>query len=80
MIEGEQRLTQLRLSETVIIPDGEYGEKQVQQVRKVLTPGEFKLFQRDEKKGDFRVIDEGRTSLNRIPFSCCPYANKVKHL
>jgi hypothetical protein len=47
----------------------------VQQVR-VLTPGEFKLFQRDEKKGDFRVIDEGRTSLNRIPFSVA-YANRV---
>ena len=75
MIDGEQRLTQLRLSETVIIPDGEYGEKQVQNVR-VLTPGEFKVFQRDEKKGDFRIIDEGRTSLNRIPFAVA-YANKV---
>ena len=75
MIDGEQRLTQLRLSETVVVPDGEYGEKQVQQVR-VLTPGEFKVFQRDEKKGDFRIIDEGRTSLNRIPFAVA-YANKV---
>lgn len=75
IIEGEQRLTQLRLSETVILPDGEYGEKQVQQVR-VLTPGEFKVFQQDEKKGDFRVVDEGRTSLNRIPFAVA-YANKV---
>lgn len=75
VIDGEQRLTQLRLSETVILPDGEYGEKQVQQVR-VLTPGEFKVFQQDEKKGDFRVVDEGRTSLNRIPFSVA-YANKV---
>lgn len=75
IIEGEQRLTQLRLSETVILPDGEYGEKQVQQVR-MLTPGEFKVFQQDEKKGDFRVVDEGRTSLNRIPFAVA-YANKV---
>jgi hypothetical protein len=75
VIDGEQRLTQLRLSETVILPDGEYGEKQVQQVR-VLTPGEFKVFQQDEKKGDFRIVDEGRTSLNRIPFAVA-YANKV---
>ena len=75
VIDGEQRLTQLRLSETVILPDGEYGEKQVQQVR-VLTPGEFKVFQQDEKNGDFRVVDEGRTSLSRIPFSVA-YANKV---
>lgn len=75
IIGGEQRLTQLRLSEIVTIPDGEYGEKQVQQVR-VLTPGEFKLFQHDEKKGDFVVIDEGSTSLDRIPFAIA-YANKV---
>jgi len=75
IIEGEQRLIQLRLSETVILPDGEYGEKQVQQVR-VLTPGEFKVFQQDEKNGDFRIVDEGRTSLNRIPFAVA-YANKV---
>ena len=75
VVDGEQRLTQLRLSETVILPDGEYGEKQVQQVR-VLTPGEFKVFQQDEKKGDFRVVDEGRTSLNRIPFAVA-YANKA---
>jgi hypothetical protein len=78
IIDGEQRLVQLRLSETVTIPDGEYGEKQVQQVR-VLTPGEFKLFQRDEKKGDFRVVDEGRTSLNRIPFAVA-YSNRVNTL
>ena len=75
LIEGEQRLIQLRLSENVIVPDGEYGEKSVQQVR-VLTPGEYKLFQRDEKKGDFRIVDEGRTSLNRIPFGVA-YANRV---
>jgi len=72
---GEQVLTQLRLSETVVIPDGDYGEKQVEQVR-VLTPGEYQVFQRDEKKGDFRVVDEGTTSLDRIPFSVA-YSNRV---
>lgn len=78
IIDGEQKLMQLRLSETIIVPDGDYGEKQVQQIR-VLSPGEFKLFQRDEKKGDFRVVDEGRTSLNRIPFAVA-YANRVNTL
>jgi hypothetical protein len=78
IIDGEQKLMQLRLSESIIVPDGDYGEKQVQQIR-VLSPGEFKLFQRDEKKGDFRVVDEGRTSLSRIPFSVA-YSNRVNTL
>jgi hypothetical protein len=78
IIDGEQKLMQLRLSESIIVPDGEYGEKQVQQIR-VLSPGEFKLLQRDEKKGDFRVVDEGRTSLSRIPFAVA-YANRVNTL
>ena len=78
IIDGEQKLMQLRLSESIIVPDGDYGEKEVQQIR-VLSPGEFKLFQRDEKKGDFRVVDEGRTSLNRIPFGVA-YSNRVNTL
>jgi hypothetical protein len=36
--DGQQALSMLRLSETVTIPDGEYGEKVVQQIR-LLTPG-----------------------------------------
>jgi hypothetical protein len=78
IIDGEQKLMQLRLSESIIVPDGDYGEKEVQQIR-VLSPGEFKLFQRDEKKGDFRVVDEGRTSLDRIPFAVA-YSNRVNTL
>jgi hypothetical protein len=65
--EGKQVLTQLRLSEIVTIPDGIYGEKEVQQVR-VLTPGEYQLH-RQNATGDFSVVDEGRTSLSEIPFT-----------
>jgi len=74
MTDGQQKLTQLRLFEKVLVPDGLYGEKQVEQVR-VLTPGAFEIFQKDQK-GDFRVIDEGTTSLNEIPFSVA-YSNRV---
>jgi hypothetical protein len=72
--DGKQQLTQLRLMETITVPDGLYGEKQVQQVR-VLTPGAFEIHQKDEK-GDFRLIDEGSTSLSEIPFSVA-YSNRV---
>jgi hypothetical protein len=72
--EGKQELTMLRLQEVASIPDGLYGERLVQQVR-VLTPGEYEIHQKDEK-GDFRVVDEGRTSLSSIPFSIA-YANRI---
>ena len=72
--DGRQQLTQLRLMETITVPDGLYGEKQVQQVR-VLTPGAFEIHQKD-KKGDFVLIDEGNTSLSEIPFAVA-YSNRV---
>ena len=72
--DGKQQLTQLRLMESITVPDGLYGEKQVQQVR-VLTPGAFEIHQKD-KKGDFVLIDEGTTSLSEIPFAVA-YSNRV---
>ena len=71
---GKQQLTQLRLREKITVPDGLYGEKQVEQVR-VLTPGAFEIHQKD-KKGDFVLVDEGRTSLSEIPFAVA-YSNRV---
>ena len=72
--DGQQILTQLRLMEEITVPDGLYGEKQVQQVR-VLTPGAFEIHQKD-KKGDFVLVDEGNTSLSEIPFAVA-YSNRV---
>ena len=74
--DGQQRLIQLRLQETVleIDPDSKYGEKQIDQVR-VLTPGEYQIHQRQDN-GDYKVVDEGATSLAEIPFSVA-YSNRV---
>ena len=72
--DGKQELTQLRLMEKIVVPDGLYGEKQVEQVR-VLTPGAFEIHQKDQK-GDFVVVDEGTTSLSEIPFSVA-YSNRM---
>jgi hypothetical protein len=71
--EGSQ-LVQLRLMEKVVLPDGEYGEKTAEQVR-VLTPGEYKIYQK-QKNTNFELIDEGTTSLDKIPFSVA-YANRL---
>ena len=75
--DGQQRLTQLRLLESTIVPDGLYGEKAVEQVR-LLTPGAYELHQRDDQ-GEFKIIDEGATSLSEIPFSVA-YANRHGYL
>ena len=74
--DGAQRLIQLRLQETVleVDPDSKYGEKQIDQVR-VLTPGQYQIHQRQDN-GDYKVVDEGATSLAEIPFSVA-YSNRV---
>ena len=74
--DGAQRLIQLRLQETVLEadPDSKYGEKQIDQVR-VLTPGQYQIHQRQDN-GDYKVVDEGTTSLPEIPFSVA-YSNRV---
>jgi hypothetical protein len=72
--DGQQALSMLRLSETVTVPDGEYGEKAVQQIR-LLTPGGYQLHQKGDD-GEFRITDEGATSLSEIPFSVA-YSNRV---
>jgi len=74
--DGQQRLTQLRLQETVLEadPDSKYGEKQIDQVR-VLTPGQYQIHQREDN-GNYKIVDEGTTSLDQIPFSIA-YSNRV---
>jgi hypothetical protein len=72
--DGQQRLTMLRIAETVTVPDGKYGEKDVERVR-VLTPGAYEIHEKDEK-GDYKLVDEGRTSLSEIPFAVA-YANRT---
>ena len=77
--DGAQRLIQLRLQETVleVDPDSKYGEKQIDQVR-VLTPGEYQIHQRQDN-GEYKVVDEGTTSLAEIPFSVA-YSNRVGYM
>ena len=74
LIDGQQQLVQLRLLESVVEPDGLYGEKTVEQVR-LLTPGGYQLHRKGDK-GSFELYDEGTTSLDRIPFAVA-YANRV---
>jgi hypothetical protein len=49
----------------------------VQQIR-LLTPGGYQLHQKGDD-GEFRITDEGTTSLSEIPFSVA-YSNRVGYL
>jgi hypothetical protein len=66
-VNGADRLIQLRLLESVTVDDGEFGTKQVEQVR-VLVPGAWQLWRKMDTKDDWAVFDEGTTSLSEIPF------------
>lgn len=65
---GRQVLSQLRLLESVEEEDGDFGTKQVQQVR-VLFPGGWQLWREAGKNGEWEIYREGRTSLTEIPFA-----------
>ena len=74
VIDGKTTFTQLRLLEKIIEPDGEYGEKEVTQVR-VLYQGRYEIHRKNDN-GKFIVVDEGETTLSEIPFSVA-YANRL---
>jgi hypothetical protein len=76
VVGGSQKLTQLRLREQVIVPYGEFGEEQVEQVR-VLEPGAFRLYRKQASRNrDWELISEGTTTLDEIPFAVA-YANRT---
>ena len=77
MINGQIKFTQLRLSEKVAIPDGEYGEKIIEQVR-LLTPGNFQIY-RKNKNNKFTLFEEGTMDVDEIPFSVA-YSNRINLL
>jgi len=71
---GAVRLTQLRLMERIVLPDGEFGEKRVEQIR-VLEPGRYSLYRWDDDS-DWVKTQEGETNLPEIPFAIA-YSNRV---
>ena len=74
IIDGKTTFTQLRLLEKIIEADGEYGEKEVTQIR-VLYQGRYEIHRKNDN-GKFVVVDEGETTLSEIPFSVA-YANRL---
>ena len=76
IINGARELTQVRLLEKVVEPDGAYGEKNITQVR-VLERGKYEIHRKDDKKGEYKLFEEGEMSLkDKIPFAVA-YSNRV---
>lgn len=78
IVAGAERLTQLRLRESLTEPDGDFGEKCLHRIR-VLEPGSWRLYTQKEENGEYEFETEGTTSLDYIPFAVC-YTDKVKLL
>jgi hypothetical protein len=67
---GVTMLTQLRISETKEVPDGEFGTKLVNRVR-VLEPGTWAIWEEQQTKdgkSEYVRVEEGTTTLNVVPF------------
>jgi hypothetical protein len=67
---GKVQLSQLRLMESFEEEDGEFGTKQVPQVR-VLRPGSWSVYRQTtdaQKKSSWALVESGTTSLSVIPF------------
>ncbi len=63
-VNGIHELKQLRILESVTIPDGEYGEKIVNRIR-VVKPDSFEVYE-EGKKDNWQLIETGENSLGEI--------------
>jgi hypothetical protein len=82
-------LTQVRIYEKAIVPEGRFGEKTYEQIR-VIEPGRYEVYRQKQaikplgpgfmepnaQSGDYELIDTGTYSLNQIPL-VTTYSNKV---
>lgn len=64
-------LTQLRLHNTFTVPYRDFGTETIEEIR-VLEPGSYRVFRKQASRGmDWQEVDNGQTSLDRIPFVTC---------
>jgi hypothetical protein len=65
-VNGIEKLTQVTISECLMEPDGDFGEKRVTQYR-VLRPGEWLIYRQNGESKEWGIYDRGTTSLDYIP-------------
>lgn len=69
-INGVETLIQLRIMETISEHDGDFGSKDIEQVR-VLTPGAWEIWRKRDgiSREEWALYEGGTTTLNEIPFT-----------
>lgn len=72
--DGSPVLTQIRWKTTRIEPDGEYGERVVEEIR-VMTPTEWQIHTKNEKN-EYILTSVGTHTFGSIPLVTC-YINKT---
>lgn len=65
VVEGAETLVQVRIKECVFEPDGDFAEKEVEQVR-VLEPGRWQTWRKNDQSAKWELFEEGLTALNKI--------------
>ena len=72
-------VNQVRITELVVVPFGEFGERIVKQIR-VLEPGKYRVYRRTidetDNQASWYIYEQGTTSLDVIPLSVT-YSQKV---
>lgn len=64
--DGMERVTAMRIRETVTEASGEFGEVEVEQIR-YLTETEWRTYRKGEVKAEFYEHDRGEMTLGKIP-------------
>ena len=67
---GRERLTQVRIMERRLVPDGPFGDREVEYVR-VLDEESWQLWERAEDGDDFHMVDEGTHTFGAVPLVTC---------
>lgn len=65
---GAARLTQVRFREFATEPDGQWGEREVEQIR-VVEPGRWQIYRKNSNSSEWTLHDEGSISLAEIPLA-----------
>jgi len=64
---GEDVLIQVRIHESKIEPQGEFGDKEIDYIR-VFTPSDWQLWRKDaEAEEDYSLVGEGTHSFGKVP-------------
>jgi hypothetical protein len=75
---GLPELTQIRIKENQVEPDGEWGEQNVSYIR-VIRPTEWILYRKTEDEEEYTKSQEGKNSLGKVPL-ITGYANQTGFL